>query len=447
MKHDDDFYENAASLLVAGSQWKSRHGKVFTVVAISNATLPKRYAKLCPISVVYMDQEGQVFSIRADVFMQNYDYVRVDEVFGSFVDQVFAYNAGDLSADDLAANRYAEDFLSDEDEVDVSEEPVAEEVQAEVEKPVEEPKAVEEPKVEKPRLTLAEQLVKPSAQLFKEDGTLIPCDQYLFGYEYSASDLNARSVKLIFAPWAPINCSDFEHGKLKVCDELNSISCEVQFGNVYYTGYDYVNGEVRYVVIVQVPVLVTAGAPIEQPELPEANESNTDNDELLNLPTGEMGDANAVDSVEETVEEATPESEVVVDPVAETVTLEPAGQSEFVINPDASKVAPSTEATPESTDEDDAKLQEILNDTTEVQVTDYNQHQPQGFINGEPVADVEFASDTEVSDEAEVNIEDVEVKQFNDTHVDMPTNPQQNTVLADALSQAQQMTIAHRVVK
>ena len=111
MKHDDDFYENAASLLVAGSQWKSRHGKVFTVVAISNATLPKRYAKLCPISVVYMDQEGQVFSIRADVFMQNYDYVQVDEVFGSFVDQVFAYNAGDLSADDLASNRYAEDFL------------------------------------------------------------------------------------------------------------------------------------------------------------------------------------------------------------------------------------------------------------------------------------------------------------------------------------------------
>ena len=144
MKHDDDFYENAASLLVAGSQWKSRHGKVFTVIAISNATLPKRYAKLCPISVVYMDQEGQIFSIRADVFMQNYDYVQVDEVFGSFVDQVFAYNAGDLSADDLAANRYAEDFLSDDDEVDVSEEPVAEEVQAEVEKPV------EEPKIEKP---------------------------------------------------------------------------------------------------------------------------------------------------------------------------------------------------------------------------------------------------------------------------------------------------------
>lgn len=441
MKHDDDFYENAASLLVAGSQWKSRHGKVFTVVAISNATLPKRYAKLCPISVVYMDQEGQVFSIRADVFMQNYDYVRVDEVFGSFVDQVFAYNAGDLSADDLAANRYAEDFLSDEDEVDVSEEPVAEEVQDEVEKPVEEPKAVEEPKVEKPRLTLAEQLVKPSAQLFKEDGTLIPCDQYLFGYEYNASDFNARSVKLIFAPWAPINCSDFEHGKLKVCDELNSISCEVQFGNVYYTGYDYVNGEVRYVVIVQVPVLVTAGVLIEQPELPEANESNTDNDELLNLPTGETGEVTDGDSVEETVEEATEPTES-----AETVTLEPAGQPELVINPDANKVA-STEATPESTDEDDAKLQEILNDTTEVQVTDYNQHQPQGFINGEPVADVEVASDTEVSDEAEVNIEDVEVKQFNDTHVDMPTNPQQNTVLADALSQAQQMTIAHRVVK
>ena len=445
MKHDDDFYENAASLLVAGSQWKSRHGKVFTVVAISNATLPKRYAKLCPISVVYMDQEGQVFSIRADVFMQNYDYVRVDEVFGSFVDQVFAYNAGDLSADDLAANRYSEDFLSDEDEVDVSEEPVAEEVQAEVEKPVEEPKAVEEPKIEKPRLTLAEQLVKPSAQLFKEDGTLIPCDQYLFGYEYNASDFNARSVKLIFAPWAPINCSDFEHGKLKVNDDLNSISCEVRLGNVYYTGYDYVNGEVRYVVIVQVPVLVTAGIPIEQPELLEATESNTDNDELLNLPTGETGDANAVDSVEETVEEATPE--VVVDPVAETVTLEPAGQSDFVINPDATEVSDKSETPSESTDEDDAKLQEILNDTTEVQVTDYNQHQPQGFINGEPVADVEVASDTEVSDEAEVNIEDVEVKQFNDTHVDMPTNPQQNTMLADALSQAQQMTIAHRVVK
>lgn len=442
MKHDDDFYENAASLLVAGSQWKSRHGKVFTVIAISNATLPKRYAKLCPISVVYMDQEGQVFSIRADVFMQNYDYVQVDEVFGSFVDQVFAYNAGDLSADDLASNRYAEDFLSDEDEVYVSEEPVAEEVQAEK---VEE-KTVEEPKVEKPRLTLAEQLVKPSAQLFKEDGTPIPCDQYLFGYEYSASDLNARSVKLIFAPWAPINCSDFEHGKLKVNDDLNSISCEVQLGNVYYTGYDYVNGEVRYVVIVQVPALVTAIPiiPIEQPELPEATESNTDNDELLNLPTGETGDANVDDSLEGPVEEATPE--VVVDPVAETVTLEPAGQSEFVINPDANKVA-STEATPESTDEDDAKLQEILNDTTEVQVTDYNQHQPQGFINGEPVADVDVASDTEVSDEAEVNIEDVEVKQFNDTHVDMPTNPQQNTMLADALSQAQQMTIAHRVVK
>lgn len=441
MKHDDDFYENAASLLVAGSQWKSRHGKVFTVVAISNATLPKRYAKLCPISVVYMDQEGQIFSIRADVFMQNYDYVQVDEVFGSFVDQVFAYNAGDLSADDLASNRYAEDFLSDEDEVDVSEEPVAEEVQAEE---VEEKSAVEEPKVEKPRLTLAEQLVKPSAQLFKEDGTTIPCDSYLFGYEYSASDLNARSVKLIFAPWAPINCSDFEHGKLKVNDDLNSISCEVQLGNVYYTGYDYVNGEVRYVVIVQVPALVTAGIPIEQPELPEATESNTDNDELLNLPTGETGDANVGDSLEGPVEEATPE--VVVDPVAETVTLEPAGQSEFVINPDANEVAP-TEATSESTDEDDAKLQEILNDTTEVQVTDYNQHQPQGFINGEPVADVEVASDTEVSDEAEVNIEDVEVKQFNDTHVDMPTNPQQNTMLADALSQAQQMTIAHRVVK
>lgn len=441
MKHDDDFYENAASLLVAGSQWKSRHGKVFTVIAISNATLPKRYAKLCPISVVYMDQEGQIFSIRADVFMQNYDYVQVDEVFGSFVDQVFAYNAGDLSADDLASNRYAEDFLSDEDEVDVSEEPVAEEVQDE-EPEVE--KTVEEPKVEKPRLTLAEQLVKPSAQLFKEDGTPIPCDQYLFGYEYSASDLNAHSVKLIFAPWAPINCSDFEHGKLKVNDDLNSISCEVRLGNVYYTGYDYVNGEVRYVVIVQVPVLITAGIPIEPPELPEATESNTDNDELLNLPTGETGDATVGDSIEGPVEEATPE--VVVDPVAETVTLEPAGQSEFVINPDANKVAP-TEATSESTDEDDAKLQEILNDTTEVQVTDYNQHQPQGFINGEPVADVDVASDTEVSDEAEVNIEDVEVKQFNDTHVDMPTNPQQNTMLADALSQAQQMTIAHRVVK
>lgn len=440
MKHDDDFYENAASLLVAGSQWKSRHGKVFTVIAISNATLPKRYAKLCPISVVYMDQEGQIFSIRADVFMQNYDYVQVDEVFGSFVDQVFAYNAGDLSADDLASNRYAEDFLSDEDEVDVSEEPVVEEVQ---DKEPEVEKTVEEPKVEKPRLTLAEQLVKPSAQLFKEDGTPIPCDSYLFGYEYSASDLNARSVKLIFAPWAPINCSDFEHGKLKVNDDLNSISCEVQLGNVYYTGYDYVNGEVRYVVIVQVPVLVTA-IPIEQPELPEATESNTDNDELLNLPTGETGDANVGDSLEVPVEEATPE--VVVDPVAETVTLEPAGQSEFVINPDANEVA-STEATSESTDEDDAKLQEILNDTTEVQVTDYNQHQPQGFINGEPVADVDVASDTEVSDEAEVNIEDVEVKQFNDTHVDMPTNPQQNTMLADALSQAQQMTIAHRVVK
>lgn len=445
MKHDDDFYENAASLLVAGSQWKSRHGKVFTVIAISNATLPKRYAKLCPISVVCMDQEGQVFSIRADVFMQNYDYVRVDEVFGSFVDQVFAYNAGDLSADDLAANRYAEDFLSDDDEVDVSEEPVAKEDQAEVEKPAEEPKAVEEPKIEKPRLTLAEQLVKPSAQLFKEDGTLIPCDQYLFGYEYNASDFNARSIKLIFAPWAPINCSDFEYGKLKVCDELNSISCEVQFGNVYYTGYDYVNGEVRYVVIVQVPLLVPMGAPIEQPELPEVTESNTDNDELLNLPTGETGEVNAGDSVEETVEETGEEATEPTESVE--TTLEPAGQSEPVINPDANKVAPSTEATSESTDEDDAKLQEILNDTTEVQVTDYNQHQPQGFINGEPVADVEVASDTEVSDEAEVNIEDVEVKQFNDTHVDMPTNPQRNTVLSDALSQAQQMTIAHRVVK
>ena len=411
MKHDYDDYDALASMLTAGSQWQNKRGKLLTVLAIANDNLPERYADLCPISVVYMDEQGRVFSLRADVFLHNYEYVLVDEVFAEYIDQIYAYNAGEIDALGLASSKDARDFMDEAEDVEEAES--EDEIKSEV-KP--------EVKVEKRPLTLAEQLVKPAARFF--DSNDVERSDYaeaFAGFEFADYSEGNRTIKLIFNADANLSYSDFNNGRFIIDDDLNDVHEEYRLGTVYYCGNEYADGNLRKIVLVNYPYLVsmedvtpTVEVAVDNQKIeqivPDNTVENQENEELI---------SQVVSEAEETAEYE-PQGFVNGEPVADTVE---ATEETPVEVEQAVEQTETTEAV-EVSETAEVETEQLTEQTTEA---------------------------TEVSADAEVSIEDVEVvSNFPETHVDIPqptVNPQQNTALSDALAQAQQMTIAHRVVK
>lgn len=94
--------ENKAQHLSPGSVWESLRGSRFTVLAVTNLTVatdenaPKRRRELFPLSVVFLNEENDVFSCNAESFLKAYDFVYNDEVVDNYMSQVYAANVGEL---------------------------------------------------------------------------------------------------------------------------------------------------------------------------------------------------------------------------------------------------------------------------------------------------------------------------------------------------------------
>lgn len=94
--------ENKAQHLSPGSVWESLRGSRFTVLAVTNLTVatddnaPKRRRELFPLSVVFLNEENDIFSCNAESFLKAYDWVYNDEVVDSYMSQVYAANVGEL---------------------------------------------------------------------------------------------------------------------------------------------------------------------------------------------------------------------------------------------------------------------------------------------------------------------------------------------------------------
>lgn len=94
--------ESKAQHLSPGSVWESLRGSRFTVLAVTNLTVatdenaPKRRRELFPLSVVFLNEENDIFSCNAESFLKAYDFVYNDEVVDSYMSQVYAANVGEL---------------------------------------------------------------------------------------------------------------------------------------------------------------------------------------------------------------------------------------------------------------------------------------------------------------------------------------------------------------
>lgn len=94
--------ENKAQHLSPGSVWESLRGSRFTVLAVTNLTVatdenaPKRRRELFPLSVVFLNEENDIFSCNAESFLKAYDFVYNDEVVDNYMSQVYAANVGEL---------------------------------------------------------------------------------------------------------------------------------------------------------------------------------------------------------------------------------------------------------------------------------------------------------------------------------------------------------------
>lgn len=94
--------ENKAQHLSPGSVWESLRGSRFTVIAVTNLTVatddnaPKRRRELFPLSVVFLNEENDIFSCNVESFLKAYSFVYTDEVVDSYMSQVYAANVGEL---------------------------------------------------------------------------------------------------------------------------------------------------------------------------------------------------------------------------------------------------------------------------------------------------------------------------------------------------------------
>lgn len=94
--------EKKAQHLSPGSVWESLRGSRFTVLAITNLTVATdenasaRRRELFPLSVVFLNEENDIFSCNAESFLKAYEWVYNDDVVDSYMSQVYAANVGEL---------------------------------------------------------------------------------------------------------------------------------------------------------------------------------------------------------------------------------------------------------------------------------------------------------------------------------------------------------------
>lgn len=94
--------QKKAELLGPGSVWESTRGSRYTVLAITNLAIASRETssprqrELFPISVVFLNEDNEIFSCEVDRFLRMYDWVYNDDVIDTYISQVYAANAGEL---------------------------------------------------------------------------------------------------------------------------------------------------------------------------------------------------------------------------------------------------------------------------------------------------------------------------------------------------------------
>lgn len=94
--------QKKAELLGPGSVWESTRGSRYTVLAVTNLAIASRETsslrqrELFPISVVFLNEDNEIFSCEVDRFLRMYDWVYNDDVIDTYISQVYAANAGEL---------------------------------------------------------------------------------------------------------------------------------------------------------------------------------------------------------------------------------------------------------------------------------------------------------------------------------------------------------------
>nr|DAH47984.1 MAG TPA: hypothetical protein [Caudoviricetes sp.] len=94
--------QKKAELLGPGSVWESTRGSRYTVLAVTNLAIASRETssarqrQLFPISVVFLNEDNEIFSCEVDRFLRMYEWVYNDDVVDTYISQVYAANAGDL---------------------------------------------------------------------------------------------------------------------------------------------------------------------------------------------------------------------------------------------------------------------------------------------------------------------------------------------------------------
>lgn len=102
MSRNDKDIEKKLGHLVPGAVWESARGNRYTVIGLSNITVEMnerasaRQHELFPLSVVFLNEENDFFSCRADAFISAYEYVYLDTVVADYVKQLMLANNGEL---------------------------------------------------------------------------------------------------------------------------------------------------------------------------------------------------------------------------------------------------------------------------------------------------------------------------------------------------------------
>lgn len=94
--------EKKAERLSPGSVWESVGGSRYTVLAITNLSIAvdenasARQKEIFPTSVVFLNEENEIFSCDAERFLRMYQWLYYDKLIDSCMSQVYAANLGEL---------------------------------------------------------------------------------------------------------------------------------------------------------------------------------------------------------------------------------------------------------------------------------------------------------------------------------------------------------------
>lgn len=220
--------------LVEGSVWENKNGKIYTVIFVSNLSVSRKLADRFVPSVVFLNQENDIFTMDCETFLTRYHFLEVNDVVAQSVDRVYQANLG-------------------------QEEDVASELINEAEETIDMASEVEEVEEQEADPTLAEKLIAPrySIEFIGDypDCQVLANDELqnaFAGYSSYLDSMGAIFHKLYFTPSVDIDsiklASTFDpqlYGDEKNTYQYINVKTEDADYNINWDAFGAVNVELR----------------------------------------------------------------------------------------------------------------------------------------------------------------------------------------------------------